>query len=237
MNVLVVDVGGTNVKILATGQAEPRRFPSGPTLTPEAMVSGVKKLAEDWKYDAVSVGYPGRVHHGRIVSDPRNLAPGWVGFNFEAAFGRPVKVINDAAMQALGTYRDGLLLFLGLGTGLGSALVADGVVVPMELAHLPYRKGTYEDYVGLRGSKRLGKKKWRRHVAVGVARLVAALNPDDVVLGGGNAKKLKVLPPGCRAGHNVNAFAGGFRLWGTPGDRASTATDGAASRTKATRKV
>jgi predicted NBD/HSP70 family sugar kinase len=236
MNVLVVDIGGTNVKILATGQAERRRCPSGPALTPAAMTDGVKKLAADWQYDAVAVGYPGLVLHGRIVAEPHNLAPGWVGFDFESAFGCPVKVLNDAAMQALGSYQGGLLLFLGLGTGLGSALVADGVVVPMEIAHLPYRKGTYEDYVGLRGLKRLGKKKWRRHVGVGVARLVAALHPDDVVLGGGNAKKLKTLPPGCRAGANVNAFAGGFRLWDTVGEHGAAAPDGAVLRSKKLRK-
>jgi predicted NBD/HSP70 family sugar kinase len=236
MNILVVDIGGTNVKILATGQAERRRFPSGPALTPAAMVSGVKELAADWQYDVVAVGYPGLVLHGRIIAEPHNLAPGWIGFDFESAFGCPVKILNDAAMQALGSYQGGLLLFLGLGTGLGSALVADGVVVPMELAHLPYRKGTYEDYVGLRGLERLGKKKWRRHVGVGVARLVAALHPDDVVLGGGNAKKLKVLPPGCRAGANVNAFAGGFRLWDTVGEHGSATPDGAVLRPKKLRK-
>jgi polyphosphate glucokinase len=219
MNVLVVDIGGTNVKILATGQAEPRKFPSGPTLTPERMVAGVKDLAGDWQYDAVAIGYPGRVHRGRIVADPHNLAAGWVRFDFKAAFGFPVRVLNDAAMQALGSYQDGLLLFLGLGTGLGSALVADGVVVPLELAHLSYRKGTYEDYVGLRGLKRLGKKKWRQHIAYSVGRLIDALHPDDVVLGGGNAKKLKELPPGCRLGTNAKAFLGGFRLWDGTGDR------------------
>jgi polyphosphate glucokinase len=219
MNVLVVDIGGTNVKILATGQAEPRKFPSGPTLTPERMVAGVKELAGDWQYDAVAIGYPGRVHRGRSVADPHNLAAGWVRFDFEAAFGLPVRVLNDAAMQALGSYQDGLLLFLGLGTGLGSALVADGVVVPLELAHLSYRNGTYEDYVGLRGLKRLGKKKWRQHIAYGVGRLIDALHPDDVVLGGGNAKKLKELPPGCRLGANANAFLGGFRLWDGTGNR------------------
>jgi predicted NBD/HSP70 family sugar kinase len=213
MSVLVVDIGGTNVKILASGQSEPRKFPSGPTMTPEQMVSGVVEAARDWKYDVISIGYPGRLHGGHIVADPHNLAAGWVRFNFEAAFGRPIKLLNDAAMQALGSYQGGLLLFLGLGTGLGSALVADGVVVPMELAHLPYAKGTYEDYVGVRGLKRLGKKKWRRHVALGVARLVDALHPDDIVLGGGNAKKLEELPPGCRLGKNANAFLGGFRLW------------------------
>ncbi len=219
MKVLVVDVGGTNVKILATGQIEPRWFPSGPTLTPRRMVAGVKKLAKDWKYDVVSIGYPGLVLRGRVVSKPHNLGSGWVRFDFEAAFGCPVKLINDAAMQALGSYKDGTLLFLGLGTGLGSALVVDGIVVPMELAHLSCKKGTYEDYVGLRGLKRFGKKKWQKYVEFGVARLVAALHPDDVVLGGGNAKHLKKLPPGCRAGDNTNAFRGGFRLWEKGSDR------------------
>jgi polyphosphate glucokinase len=213
MNVLVVDVGGTNVKILATGQKESRRFPSGPTMTPRQMVSGVKKLAAGWQYDVVSLGYPGLVLRGRVAAEPHNLAPGWVGFNFRAAFGRPVKIINDAAMQALGSYQSGDLLFLGLGTGLGSALVVDGVVVPMELAHLSYKNGTFEDYVGVRGLRRLGRKKWQHHVEYGVARLIAAFHPDDVVLGGGNAKKLQELPPGCRAGDNANAFLGGFRLW------------------------
>jgi polyphosphate glucokinase len=213
MNVLVVDVGGTNVKILATGQKEPRKFPSGPKMTAKRMVSGVKKLAGNWKYDVVSIGYPGVVLRGRVISEPHNLAPGWGGFDFEAAFGCPVKVINDAAMQALGSYKSGELLFLGLATGLGSAMVVNRIVIPMELGHLPYKKGTYEDYVGLRGLKRLGKKKWRKHVAFGIARLIDALHPDDMVLGGGNAKKLKKLPPGCRAGNNANAFLGGFRLW------------------------
>jgi polyphosphate glucokinase len=153
------------------------------------------------------------VLHGRVVAEPRNLAPGWIGFDFAAAFGRPVKLINDAAMQALGSYEEGVLLFIGLGTGLGSALVAEGVVVPMELGHLSYRKGTYEDYVGQRGLKRLGRKKWQQHVAYGVERLSAALHPDDIVLGGGNVKRLPQLPPGCRKGDNANAFLGGFRLW------------------------
>jgi polyphosphate glucokinase len=213
MNVLVVDVGGTHVKILATGQEERREFPSGPTLTAEQMVRGVTELAGDWKYDAVSIGYPGPVLHGRPVAEPHNLAPGWVGFDYRAAFGRPVKVINDAAMQALGSYKGGKMLFLGLGTGLGSTMIVDGIVEPMELGHLPYKKGTYEDYVGLRGLDRLGKKKWRQYVADVVAALIAALQPDDVVLGGGNVKKLKELPAGCRAGDNANAFLGGFRLW------------------------
>jgi polyphosphate glucokinase len=213
MSVLVVDVGGTSVKILATGQKEPRKFASGPKLTPKRMVSGVKKLAGNWKYDVVSIGYPGVVLRDRAISEPHNLGPGWIGFNFETAFGCPVKVINDAAMQALGSYQSGELLFLDLGTGLGSAMVVNRSVIPMELGHLSYKKGTYEDYVGLRGLKRLGKKKWRKHVAFGIARLIDALHPDDVVLGGENAKKLKKFPPGCRAGNNVNAFLGGFRLW------------------------
>jgi polyphosphate glucokinase len=213
MNVLVVDVGGHGVKILATGQPERREFPSGATLTAAQMVAGVKELARDWKYDVVAIGYPGPVLHGRPVAEPVNLGPGWMGFDFEGAFGCPVKVVNDAAMQALGSYRGGKMLFLGLGTGLGSTLIVNGIVEPMELGHLPYRKGTYEDYVGLRGLKRVGKKKWRRYVADVVDRLTAALEPEDVVLGGGNVKKLKELPPGCRAGDNANAFLGGFRLW------------------------
>ena len=213
MNVLVVDVGGTHVKILATGQTESRRFPSGATLTPKRMVAGVKKLAGDWKYNAVSIGYPGTVVRNRPLTEPHNLGRGWVGFNFAAAFKHPVKVVNDAAMQALGSYQGGKMLFLGLGTGLGSTMIADGVVEPMELAHLPYKKGTYEDYVGERSLEKRGKKKWRRHVADVVARLIGALEPDDVVLGGGNVKKLNELPKGCRAGDNANAFLGGFRLW------------------------
>jgi polyphosphate glucokinase len=213
MNVLVVDVGGTHVKILATGQDEPRRFPSGPTLTAEQMVATVKDLAGEWTYDVVSIGYPGPVLHGRPVAEPRHLGPGWVGFDYQAAFGRPVKLVNDAAMQALGSYQGGKMLFLGLGTGLGSTLVIDGIVEPMELGHLPYRKSTYEDYVGIRGLEQRGKKKWRLYVADVVALLTAALEPEDVVLGGGNIKKLKQLPPGCRAGDNANAFLGGLRLW------------------------
>ena len=213
MNVLVVDVGGTHVKILASGQEERREFPSGPALTAEQIVRGVKELAGDWKYDAVSIGYPGPVLHGRPVAEPHNLAPGWVRLDFGAAFGCPVKVINDAAMQALGSYKGGKMLFLGLGTGLGSAMILDGIVEPMELGHLPYKKGTYEDYVGIRGLERHGKKKWREYVEDVVAKLIAALEPDDVVLGGGNVKKLKELPAGCRAGDNANAFRGGFRLW------------------------
>jgi len=213
MNVLVIDIGGTHVKVLATGQDEHREFDSGPTLTPKRMVSGVRKLVADWKYEVVSIGYPGPVLRGRPVSEPWNLGRGWVGFDFARAFKCPVKMMNDAAMQALGGYRRGKMLFLGLGTGLGSALVADGIVEPMELGHLPYRKGTFEDYVGIRGLEKYGKKRWRRHVVDVVKRLVSAIEPDEVVLGGGNVKKLKQLPPRCRAGDNANAFRGGFRLW------------------------
>jgi polyphosphate glucokinase len=212
-NVLVVDVGGTSVKILASGQQERRSFPSGPTLTPRRMVSGVKKLAAGWAHDRVSIGYPGPVLRGRPVAEPHNLGRGWVGFDFAAAFGRPVQVVNDAAMQALGSYKGGKMLFLGLGTGLGTAMVVEGIVEPMELGHLPYKKGTYEDYVGRAGLERYGKKKWRRHVADVVTRLIAALEPDDTVIGGGNVSKLEALPPQCRAGDNINAFRGGFRLW------------------------
>ncbi len=213
MNVLVVDVGGSHVKILATGQKQSREFPSGPTLTAKQMVAGVKKLAGDWKYDAVSIGYPGPVIRNRPLAEPHNLGRGWMGYDFKAAFKRPVKVVNDAAMQALGSYRRGKMLFLGLGTGLGSTMIANGIVEPMELGHLPYKKGTYEDYVGMRGLQKRGKKKWRRNVADVVSRLVTALEPDDVVIGGGNVKKLKELPKGCRMGDNANAFRGGFRLW------------------------
>jgi polyphosphate glucokinase len=216
MKVLVVDVGGTHVKILATGQYTPREFASGPKLTARTMVSRVKRLAGKWKYDAVSIGYPGPVLRNRPVAEPHNLGSGWVGFDFEAAFKRRVRVVNDAAMQAVGSYKRGKTLFLGLGTGLGSTLIANGVVEPMELGHLPYKKATYEDYVGERGLERYGKKKWRRYVADVVARLATALEPDEVVLGGGNAKQLRKLPPGCRLGDNGNAFLGGFRMWQAP---------------------
>lgn len=211
--VLVVDVGGSHVKVLATGQAEPRRFDSGPHLTPKAMVDGVRKLTTDWPFDAVSIGYPGPVLRNKPTREPFNLGPGWVDFDFEAAFGVPVRMMNDAAMQALGSYQGGRMLFLGLGTGLGSTLIVDGAVAPLELGHLPYRKHTYEDYVGERGLERHGKRKWRKDVAEVVALFSAALEPEDVVLGGGNVSRLKEMPPGCRAGDNANAFAGGFRLW------------------------
>jgi polyphosphate glucokinase len=219
MNVLVVDVGGHHVKILATGQSEPRRFVSGATLTAEQMVSGVKELAGDWTYEAVAIGYPGPVLQGKPVAEPHNLGAGWVGFDYQAAFGCPVRIMNDAAMQALGSYNGGKMLFLGLGTGLGSSMVVDSIVEPMELGHLPYKKATYEDYVGDRGRERLGKKKWRKEVADVIALLIAALQPDDVVLGGGNVKHLKEMPARCREGDNDNAFLGGFRLWEDARDR------------------
>ena len=213
MDVLVLDVGGTHVKILATGQTDKREFASGPKMTARQMVTQVKRLARGWRYDAVSIGYPGPVLHDRVLAEPHNLGPGWVGFDFKRAFGRPVRVINDAAMQALGSYTGGRMLFLGLGTGLGTALIADGIVEPMEIGHLPYLKHTYEDYVSEQALERMGKKKWRKHVVDVIGRLSAALEPDEVVIGGGNVRHLKELPPHCRAGDNANAFAGGFKLW------------------------
>ena len=213
-NILVIDVGGTNLKIHSTGQKEPVKIPSGPKMTARKMVKDVREATRDWKYSRVSIGYPGPVVHGHPLSEPHNLGGGWVGFNFRKAFGRPVKIVNDAAMQALGIYRGGRMLFLGLGTGLGSAMIVDGILEPMEVAHLPYKKGrTYEDYLGIRGLKRFGKKKWRSHVADVVEKLKNALEADYVVLGGGNSKLLKTLPPGSRLGDNSTAFTGGIRLW------------------------
>jgi predicted NBD/HSP70 family sugar kinase len=213
-DVLAVDVGGTNVKLLATGQKEVRKVPSDPKLTASEMAKQVKEAVKDWSYDAVSIGYPGPVVQGRPLEDPHNLAPGWVKFDYRKAFGKPVKIINDAAMQALGSYKKGRMLFLGLGTGLGSAMIVDGVLQPMELAHLPYKKGrTYEDYLGKAGLERLGKKKWQKNVFEVVEQLRQAMQADDVVLGGGNAKKLTALPKGVRLGSNSNAFIGGFRMW------------------------
>jgi len=219
--ILVIDVGGTHVKVLATGRKEPVKIISGPKMTAEKMVKEVRKVTEGWDYSGVSIGYPGPVIHGRPLCDPHNLGRGWVGFDFKKAFGRPVRILNDAAMQALGIYKGGRMLFLGLGTGLGSAMIVDGILEPMEVAHLPYKKGrTFEDYLGLRGLKRMGKKKWRRYVAEVVEELKNALEADYVVLGGGNAKLLKKLPPGARLGDNSTAFTGGFRLWEEPGAHA-----------------
>ena len=212
--ILAVDVGGSHVKLLLSrGNEERRRFESGPTLRPQEMVEGVLALTSDWSYDAISVGVPAPVRDGRVVTDPVNLGPGWVGFEFEEAFGKPTKVFNDAAMQALGSYEGGKMLFLGFGTGLGSSLVVEGVVEPLELGHLPFRKGTYEDYVGERGRKRLGSKKWRETVFKTIEEFSAALEPDYIVIGGGNAKKLGALPENTKLGANENAFLGGFRLW------------------------
>jgi polyphosphate glucokinase len=219
--VLVIDVGGTHVKVLADGQSERREIASGPKMTPGQMVQLVKKLVKDWPYDVVSIGYPGPVIHGHPMREPYNLGGGWVGFDFGKAFRHPVKVINDAAMQALGSYKGGRMLFLGLGTGLGSAMIVDGILEPMEFAHLPFKKGkTYEDYVGERALERQGKKKWRRRVTEVVEALRNALEAEYVVLGGGNARLLKELPPNTRLGDNNNAFVGGFRLWNEAAKRA-----------------
>jgi polyphosphate glucokinase len=238
MNVLAIDVGGTHVKVLVSREIESRKFVSGPTLTAKQMVAGVKNIIGDWRYDAVSIGFPGPAMHNRPVAEPRNLGPGWVGFDFRSAFGCPVKLVNDAAMQALGSYRTGKMLFLGLGTGLGSSLVVDGIVEPMELGHLPYKKGTYESYVGNEALLKQGKKKWRRDVADVVARLTVALEPDEVVLGGGNSRELKELPPKCRVVDNRNAFVGGFRLWDNANQpRSMTATpDGLTVTTRKSKK-
>jgi polyphosphate glucokinase len=214
MRILVIDIGGTHVKVLATGHRKRVEIPSGPNLTPAKMVSAVRDATAGWKYEAVSIGYPGAVVHGCPITEPHNLGTGWVGYDFRKAFGRPVKIVNDAAMQALGSYRGGRMLFLGLGTGLGSALIVENVLEPMELAHLPYKKDrTYEDYVGLAGLERQGKKKWRREVSEVVQQLKSAVQADYVVLGGGNMRLLKKLPPGARRGDNANAFQGGYRLW------------------------
>jgi predicted NBD/HSP70 family sugar kinase len=212
--ILVVDVGGTNVKVRASGQDASIKIPSGSSMTPSLMTRAVLRAAKGWDYDAVSLGFPGPVAGGYPVQEPYNLGPGWVGFDFDKAFGKPLKLINDAAMQALGSYDGGRMLFLGLGTGLGCAMVADGVLDPVELSHLIYKKGrTYEDYLGKRGLKRLGKKKWRREALEIAAKLKDAVRADYVVLGGGNAKKLGQLPAGLRLGSNGNAFVGGLRLW------------------------
>jgi polyphosphate glucokinase len=223
MRVLVIDIGGTHVKVLATGHRQRVEFPSGPKMTPTKMVATVRATIHGWRYDAVSIGYPGPVVHGRVLAEPHNLGRGWVGFDFKKAFGqRPIRIVNDAAMQALASYKGKRMLFLGLGTGLGSALIVDGVLEPMELAHLPYRKGkTYEDYVGQAGLKRLGRRKWRHHVGEVAKLLTRALQVDDVVLGGGNARLLKKLPPGSRLGNNGNAFLGGYRLWSKAGGQST----------------
>jgi polyphosphate glucokinase len=214
MNILVVDIGVTHVKVMATGRDTSREFESGPSLTPKRMISDICKFLPDWKYEAVSVGYPGPVHGDRIVSEPLSLGKGWIGFDFKSVFNCPVKIINTAAMQALGSYAGGRMLFLALDMALGSTLIAEGIVEPMELGHLPYKKSIFEDYVGIRGLQKYGKQNWRCYVTDMIRRLTAAIEPDEVVLGGSNVNKLVDLPPGCRIGKNMNAFLGGFRLWG-----------------------
>jgi len=211
--VLAVDVGGSHVKVLVSGETEARRAPSGRALGPGEMVAAARAAAEGWRWEVVAVGVPAPVHAGRVVSEPFNLGEGWVGFDFEEAFGVPTRVMNDAAMQALGSYEGQTMLFLGLGTGLGSALIADGILEPMEIAHLPFKKRTFEDYLGERGLKKLGRKRWQSVVYEAVSRLSDALEPDYVVLGGGNAVKLEELPANVRLGANSNAFRGGFRIW------------------------
>jgi polyphosphate glucokinase len=211
--VLAVDVGGSHVKALASDQEERRRFVSGPSLTAAEMVAGTLQAVDGWSWDAVTVGVPAPVRNNKLISEPVNLGAGWVGFDYESAFGTPTQVVNDAVMQAVGSYQGGRMLFLGLGTGLGSAMIADGVIEPLELAHLPFRKKTFEDYVGERALKEMGKKKWRHTVFAVVEQLSAAMEPDEVVLGGGGVKELDELPEGCRRGENQNAFVGGFRLW------------------------
>jgi polyphosphate glucokinase len=211
--VLAVDVGGTHVKCLASGEREERVASSGPELTAAQMVEAVQELAAGWSFEVVSVGVPSPVHGGRVVAEPVNLGAGWTGFDYEAAFGKPTKVVNDAAMQAIGSYEGGKMLFLGLGTGLGSTLIVGGVVEPMELGHLPYRDKTFEDYVAVSALERNGRERWRVDVLDVIATLTAALEPEYVVLGGGNAPEVGELPPHVRLGDNANAFTGGFRLW------------------------
>jgi polyphosphate glucokinase len=213
VEVLAVDVGGSRVKALPSNEQERRRFDSGPTLTPREMVDGVLELTTGWTWDVVSVGIPTAVRRNAPISEPVNLGEGWVGFDFEAAFGKPTKVVNDAAMQALGSYEGGHMLFLGLGTGLGSTLIIDGVLVPLELGHLPFRKKTYEEYVSSRALEKHGKKRWKQAVFEVVERLSAAMLPEYVVIGGGGAAELDELPPNARRGNNADAFVGGYRLW------------------------
>ena len=212
--VLAVDVGGSHVKLRVPHEEERRRFDSGPGLEPQQMVDGVLRAADGWDWDVASVGIPSPIRGGKIIAEPVNLGDGWVGFDFDAAFGKPTKVVNDAVMQAIGSYEGGRMLFLGLGTGLGSALVVGGVVEPLELGHLPFKKEkTFEDYVSARALARHGRKKWEKNVAEVVERLARAMEPDYVVIGGGGADELRELPPNCRRGDNENAFLGGFRLW------------------------
>jgi len=232
LKVLVIDIGGNSVKVLVSGETEPRKFPSGPRLTPNQMVLAVRKLTEDWDYDVVSIGYPGRARENRPIAEPNNLGRGWVRFDFKKAFGVPFKIVNDAAMQGLGSYRGGTMLFLGLGTGLGTALVVNGTVVPMELGQLSYRGGTYESYLGLNGLKRLGIAKWRGVVRDVAARFFSALELDECVIGGGNVNKMDKMPPGCRVGDNAHAFRGGILLCNQNGDVRSVDRQSARRRSR-----
>jgi predicted NBD/HSP70 family sugar kinase len=211
--VLVVDVGGSQVKLLASGETERRRFESGPDLEPQRMVEGVLEAAEGWSWEVASLGIPTPVLGGRPIAEPINLGEGWVGFDYEGALGKPTKIVNDAVMQAIGSYEGGRMLFLGLGTGLGSTLIVEGSVEPLELGHLPFRKRTFEEYVSRSAREKRGRKRWKAAVFETVERLSAAIQPDYVVLGGGEAEELDELPPNCRRGANENAFVGGFRLW------------------------
>jgi polyphosphate glucokinase len=234
MKVLVIDIGGTNVKVASTDQRVPLKISSGPTMNAQKMVEQVLAATATWKYDCVSIGYPGPVTHDRPLAEPFNLAPGWIDFSYQKALGKPIRFINDAAMQALGGYKGGRMLFLGVGTGLGSAMIFDGVVVPLELAHLPYRSGfSYEDYAGAAGMERRGKRRWRKSVLDIIAKLKEAMVCDYVLLGGGNAKLMKDLPKGVIVGENSNAIEGGLKLWETPVAGASpalsTATPGNAA--------
>lgn len=211
--VLAVDVGGSHAKLLTSGETEPRQFDSGPGFTPRALLDGVQSSGAGWTWDVVSLGLPTPIHGGKVIAEPVNLGAGWVGFDYEGAFGKPTKIVNDAAMQAIGSYEGGRMLFLGLGTGLGSTVIDDGMVEPLELGHLPYRKSTFEEYVSDQARARRGKEKWERAVFDVVARLSAAIEPDYVVIGGGGVEHLAELPPNARRGSNENAFVGGFRLW------------------------
>jgi polyphosphate glucokinase len=236
MKILVIDIGGTNIKVASSDKLVPIKIPSGPTMTAAQMTKDVLAATKGWEYDCISIGYPGPVVHDRPLAEPHNLAPGWVGFSYQKAFGKPLRFINDAAMQALGGYKGGRLLFLGIGTGMGSAMIFDGVVIPLELAHLPYRKErTYEDYVGLRGLERRGAERWRKSVLDVIERLRAALICDSVLLGGGNAKLMEDLPSHVTLGANSNAIDGGIKLWQDMPDPATTATP--AKTTKSTTKV
>ncbi|MGD9895747.1 MAG: ROK family protein [Candidatus Methylacidiphilaceae bacterium] len=220
MKVLAIDIGGRNVKLLATGQKRPRKIPSGPAFTPQHLVARLPEVVTGWPFEAISIGYPGPVAGGRPAAEPRNLGSGWVEFDFERAFGTPVKLVNDAAMQAWGSYAGGRMLFLGLGTGLGTALILDGLLHPLEASHLPYKKGlTYEEILGDAGLSRLGRKRWREEVRCVVKLFREAFQVDYLVVGGGNRKLLKSLPPYVRLGDNSFAFLGGFRLWEEAAER------------------